>query len=70
MAKQQQYEVGDEVRQDGWPKRTYVTLTHRIETPSGEKGWRGRHTDGYWTHLRDGSFNPRRGKPKRQETTE
>ena len=69
MTKPKQYEAGDQVRIAGWPKRTYVTLNQRIETPSGEKGWRGMHSDGYWTHLRDGSFTPRRGKAQREEST-
>lgn len=65
------YEVGDEVRCKGWPKREYVTLTQRLETPSGDKGWRGRHsTKGHFVHLLDGSFTPRRGKRKAKETTE
>jgi len=64
-----EFKVGDEVRQAGWNRKTYVTLTTRITTKSGRTGWRGWHTEGYYTHLEDGSFTPRRGKQKREETT-
>lgn len=63
------YEVGDKVRKAGWRKKDFVTLLERIETPSGDKGWRGWHSMGYFTHLLDGTFDPRRGKRKSEETT-
>lgn len=63
------YEEGDEVRMSGWENKRFVTLTERIVTPKGDKGWRGWRSEGGFTHLRDGSFTPRRGKRKRQGST-
>ena len=60
---------GDKVRRDGWRRKHSATLLRRIETKSGRTGWWAWHSEGYHMALEDGSFKPRRGKPKSKETT-